>query len=41
MNLAQTHGTLYSRGALTFSGDDSAGLQRQLIDQLLLLGEEI
>lgn len=41
VNLAQTYGTLYSGGALQFGGGDSAGLQRQLIDELLRLGEEI
>ena len=41
VNLAKSYGTLYSGGALTFSGGDSGALQRELIDELLELGEEI
>lgn len=41
VNLALSYGTLYSGGALTFGGGDSAELHRQLIDELLEKGEEI
>lgn len=41
VNLAQTYGTLYTSGGLTFGGGDSAEIQRQLIDELLEKGEEI
>lgn len=41
VNLAQTYGTLYSGGALSYGGGDSGALQRALIDELLKKGEEI
>ncbi len=41
INLVETYGTLYSGGALSFNGGDSAPLQRQLIDELLKKGNEI
>lgn len=41
VNLAQSYGTLYSGGALSFGGGDSGALQRKLIDELLKKGEEI
>lgn len=41
VNLAQSYGTLYSGGALSYGGGDSGALQRALIDELLKKGEEI
>lgn len=41
VNLAQSYGTLYSGGALSYGGGDSGALQRALIDDLLKKGEEI
>ena len=41
VNLAQSYGTLYSGGAMSFGGGDSGELQRALIDELLKKGEEI
>lgn len=41
VNLAQSYGTLYSGGALSFGGGDSGALQRKLIDELLKKGQEI
>ena len=41
VNLAQTFGTLYTGGAQSFAGGDSAPLQRELIQDLLEQGEEI
>jgi hypothetical protein len=41
VNLAKTFGTLYTGGGRTFSGGDSAPIQRKLIEDLLLKGEEI
>lgn len=41
VNLAQTFGTLYTGGAQSFAGGDSAPLQQQLIQNLLQQGEEI
>lgn len=41
VNLAQSYGTLYSGGALSFGGGDSGALQRELIDELLKKGQEI
>lgn len=41
VNLAQSYGTLYSSGALSYGGGDSGALQRALIDDLLRKGEEI
>lgn len=41
VNLAQTYGTLYSSGGLTFGGGDSEDLQRRLIEELQKKGEEI
>lgn len=41
VNLALTYGSLYTGGALSFGGGDSAPLQRKLIDDLLDKGQEI
>ncbi len=41
VNLALTYGTLFTGGAMTFQGGDSANIQRQLIDDLLNKGEKI
>jgi len=41
VNLAKTYGSLYTGGAMSFGGGDSAPLQRQLIDRLLERGQEI
>ena len=41
VNLALTYGGLYTGGAMTFGGGDSAPLQRQLIDRLLEKGQDI
>ena len=41
VNLAKTYGSLYTGGAMSFGGGDSAPLQRQLIDKLLERGQEI
>ena len=41
VNLAQTYGTLFTGGAMSFGGGDSAPLQRELIENLLERGEEI
>lgn len=41
VNLAQTYGTLYTSGGLTFGGGDSRDLQRRLIEELQKKGEEI
>ena len=41
VNLARTYGSLYSGGAMTFQGGDSADIHRALIDELLKKGEKI
>ncbi|MEM6577256.1 MAG: hypothetical protein AAF678_02075, partial [Pseudomonadota bacterium] len=41
VNLAQSYGTLYSGGAMSFGGGDSGALQRALIEELLKKGQEI
>ncbi len=41
VNLAQTYGTLYTSGGLTFGGGDSQDLQRKLIEELQQKGKEI
>jgi len=42
VNLAETYGTTYTSGALTFQGGDSRNIQRRkLIDKLLKEGTEI
>ena len=41
INLADSFGTLYSGGLLSYGGGDSGALQRALIDDLLKRGEEI
>ncbi|MEM0945090.1 MAG: hypothetical protein AAGI70_14220, partial [Pseudomonadota bacterium] len=41
VNLAQTYGSLYTGGAMTFRGGDSEGIHRALIDDLLKKGEDI
>lgn len=41
INLARTYGTLYSGGGVIYGQGDSAPIQRQLIEDLLLQGEEI
>lgn len=41
INLAKTYGTLYTGGGIIYGQGDSAPIQRQLIEDLLLQGEEI
>jgi len=41
INLARTYGTLYTGGGIIYGQGDSAPIQRQLIEDLLLQGEEI
>jgi len=41
VNLALTYGGLFTGGALSFGGGDSAPLQRELIDRLLEKGQDI
>ena len=41
VNLALTYGSLYTGGAMAFSGGDSPAIHRQLIDDLLKRGEPI
>ncbi len=41
VNLAQTYGTLYTSGGLSYGGGDSSDLQRELIDELQKKGQEI
>lgn len=41
VNLAQTYGTLFTSGGLTFGGGDSRDLQRKLIEELQQKGQEI
>ena len=41
VNVAQTYGGLYTSGAAQFGAGDSSGLQAQLLQELLDLGEDI
>ena len=41
VNLARTYGTLFTGGGIIYGQGDSAPIQRQLIEDLLLQGEEI
>ncbi|NNL18873.1 MAG: hypothetical protein HKP37_09060 [Boseongicola sp.] len=41
VNLALTYGSLFTGGALSYGGGDSAPLQRELIDRLLKKGQDI
>lgn len=41
VNLALTYGGLFTGGALSYGGGDSAPLQRELIDRLLEKGQDI
>ena len=41
VSVAQTYGTAYSGGALSYGGGDSHGIYRELLEELQKKGEEI